>query len=73
MSKEQKRMDKLSRSVSEVGYVAKIKRQLGFKLKDPQAWIKEIGSEEDRPRLDQMLEYLRVETRRRRKLTREGN
>jgi len=43
MTKEQKRMDRVVRSVSEVGYVAKIKLRLGFKLNDPEAWKKRLG------------------------------
>jgi hypothetical protein len=47
MSKEEKRMDEVVRNISEVGYVAQIKRRLVFKLKDPEAWKAEIGSVED--------------------------
>jgi hypothetical protein len=46
MTPEQQRMDKIARSVSEVGYVGLVKKQLGFKLRNPEAWKVEIGTEE---------------------------
>lgn len=67
MSTEERRMDKIARSVSEVGYVGMVKRKLGWKLKDPEAWKKEHGSLGDKPRLDRMLEELRAENERRRR------
>lgn len=66
MTKEERRMDKAARSVSEVGYVGMVKRKLGWKLRDPEAWKKEDGSPQDKPRLDRMLEELRAENERRR-------
>jgi hypothetical protein len=59
-------MDKVSRSVSEVGYVGMIKRRLGWKLKNPEAWKAEIGSPENKQDLDQASEAIRQENLRRR-------
>lgn len=65
MSEKQKHMDKVSRSVSEVGYVAEVKRALGFKFRNPDAWKAEIGQPEDMERLDKMLEEICAENDRR--------
>jgi len=64
MSPERREMDKISRSLSEVGYVALVKRRLGFKLKDPEAGL-ELGEKENRPLLDQATAFIRAENRRR--------
>lgn len=72
MTAEERRLDKVVRSVSEVGYVGMVKRKLGWKLKDPEAWKKEDGSPEDKPRLDRMLEELRAENEKRRRSYSEG-
>jgi hypothetical protein len=47
MSPERRKMDRVVRSVSEVGYVAAVKRRLGWKLGDDETWKKEdaIGPE----------------------------
>ncbi|KAG6865178.1 hypothetical protein C0991_004621 [Blastosporella zonata] len=55
LTPEQRKMDKVVRNVSEVGYVAKIKRKLGFKLRNPNAWRAEIGAPEDKERLGRMV------------------
>ena len=53
MSEWEKKADKVSRGVSEVGYIAMVKAQLGKKLKDPNHWKElEEGKAEDRVRLD---------------------
>ncbi|TFK52819.1 hypothetical protein OE88DRAFT_1656428 [Heliocybe sulcata] len=59
MTEEQKRLDKASRSPSEVGYVAIAKRKLGHKLRNPEAWKVEIGRDEDQERFHE--EVLRIE------------
>jgi hypothetical protein len=64
MSPERREMDKVSRSLSEVGYVALVKRRLGFKLKDPEAGL-ELGEKENRPLLDQATAFIRAENQRR--------
>jgi len=66
MTEKQRHLDKVSRSVSEVGYVAQVKRALGFSMRDPKAWKEEIGRPEDRKRLDQMLAAVEAENERRR-------
>ena len=38
MSPERRRLDKVVRSLSEVGYVAMVKKKLGFRLKDDETW-----------------------------------
>ncbi|KAH9487196.1 hypothetical protein JR316_0001265 [Psilocybe cubensis] len=64
MTPKRRHMDQVSRSLSEVGYVALVKRRLGFKLKNPDAGL-ELGEEENRPLLDLTTEAIRTENRRR--------
>ncbi|KAF8885246.1 hypothetical protein CPB84DRAFT_1788517 [Gymnopilus junonius] len=64
MSPERREMDKVSRSLSEVGYVALVKRKLGFKLKNPDAGL-ELGEKENRPLLNQAADFIRAENKRR--------
>jgi hypothetical protein len=66
MTEEEKRIDKLARSVSEVGPAAMAKRKLGHKLRDPDAWKREMGRPENKKRLDRMAEEIRLENERRR-------
>ncbi|KAI0926818.1 hypothetical protein AcV5_007506 [Taiwanofungus camphoratus] len=66
MTAKEKHMDKVARSVSEVGYVGQVKRALGFRLRRPDAWKVETGSLEDKPRLDRLTEEIRAENARRR-------
>ncbi|CDO76164.1 hypothetical protein BN946_scf184740.g7 [Trametes cinnabarina] len=66
MSDRRRRMDAISRGVSEVGYVAKVKRALGFKLRDPDAWKAEMGRPEHKEMLDRMAEEIEKENVRRR-------
>jgi len=68
MTEEERKMDKVVRSVSEVGYVAQVKRKLGFKLRDPELWKREIGDVGDQARLDRMMQGVRAENERRRRL-----
>ncbi|GLB40306.1 putative complex I LYR family protein [Lyophyllum shimeji] len=65
MTPEQRKMDKIARSVSEVGYVARVKRKLGFKLRKPDAWKAEIGHPEDKERLNRLSGAIREESARR--------
>ena len=59
--------DRVSRStVSQVGYVGWVKKQLGWKLKDPNPWRAEDGKDEDQPRLDGLEKQIREENLRRR-------
>ncbi|KAF8627559.1 hypothetical protein AX15_004365 [Amanita polypyramis BW_CC] len=68
MTPEQKEADKVVRSVSEVGYVAMMKRRLGVKVRDPEAWRREIGevSGEEGKRMRRMVDEVRKENERRR-------
>ena len=59
MSPERREMDKISRSLSEVGYVALVKRLLGFKLKDPEAGL------ENQPLLGQPSAFIHAKNQRR--------
>lgn len=43
MRSEEREMDRISRSPSEVGYVRKVKLRMGFKLKDDTTWQRETG------------------------------
>ncbi|KDR82947.1 hypothetical protein GALMADRAFT_57643 [Galerina marginata CBS 339.88] len=63
-SPERRAMDRVARSLSEVGYVALVKRRLGFKLKDPEAGL-ELGEPENRPILDQVVKFIRTENKKR--------
>ncbi|KAF8071824.1 hypothetical protein FPV67DRAFT_1412243 [Lyophyllum atratum] len=67
MTPERRKMDKIARSVSEVGYVAQVKRKLGFKLRNPDAWKAELGAPEDKDRLDRLSQEIREENERRRR------
>ena len=64
MSPERRRMDKIARSLSEVGYVALVKRRLGMRLKDPDAGL-ELGEEKNRPLLTRAASMLNKENRKR--------
>ncbi|PIL22775.1 hypothetical protein GSI_15469 [Ganoderma sinense ZZ0214-1] len=66
MTAEQRRMDRIARSPSEVGYVAKVKRQLGHKLRDDETWRVELGRQENQESLDRMEEEIEGENARRR-------
>lgn len=67
MTDEQKRLDVISRSsVSEVGYVGYVKKKLGWKLRNPDAWKVENGLRENAEALDKMDASIREENERRR-------
>ena len=69
MSPEQRRLDKVVRSVSEVGYVAMVKKKLGFRLKDDEMWrVLEEGEENRRQELDAMEEQIAKENEKRREV-----
>ncbi|KAG6821305.1 hypothetical protein H0H93_000166 [Arthromyces matolae] len=65
MTPKQRRMDKIARSVSEVGYVAMVKKKLGFKLRNPDAWKVELGSPENKKKVDRMVKEIYKESERR--------
>ena len=56
MSERAKKNDKVVRSLSEVGYVAKVKRMMGFRLKDPRKWMIEGAASEGVRRLEDEIE-----------------
>ncbi|KJA29484.1 hypothetical protein HYPSUDRAFT_61513 [Hypholoma sublateritium FD-334 SS-4] len=64
MTPEQRKMDEISRSLSEAGYVGLVKKRLGFKLKDPELPL-ELGKKKNRPLLDEATSLIRAENRRR--------
>lgn len=64
MTAEQRKMDEISRSLSEAGYVGLVKKRLGFKLKDPEHPL-ELGKKKNRPLLDEATSLIRAENRRR--------
>ncbi|EMD40067.1 hypothetical protein CERSUDRAFT_112280 [Gelatoporia subvermispora B] len=66
MSEKEKHMDQVSRSPSEVGYVAQVKRALGHKLRNPDAWKVELGKPENREQLDEAQGAIDAENARRR-------
>ncbi len=66
MTPQERHLDRVSRSsVSEVGYVGMVKRKLGWKLRNPEAWKAEHGQEEDWPTLDAIEEEIRRKNRKR--------
>jgi len=66
MTEKQKVWDKVARSVSEVGYVAAVKRKLGFKLREPSLWKRELGPKEQWEELSRMENLIREENLKRR-------
>ena len=67
MTEEQKRLDAVARSsVSEVGYVGYVKRKLGWKLRNPDAWKVEEGKPENQAALDELDHTIHEENTRRR-------
>jgi hypothetical protein len=73
MTPEERAMDKVSRSVSEVGYVGMIKRRLGWKLskRSEEARMAEIGRPEQRAALDRLADEISKETLRRSRMRRQ--
>lgn len=61
-------MDRVARSLSEVGYIAQVKMKLGMKLRDPEAWKVEFGKPENLSELDEMWEAIDAENARRREV-----
>ncbi|KAI9058128.1 hypothetical protein FKP32DRAFT_1581897 [Trametes sanguinea] len=67
MSARERRMDAIARGASEVGYVAKVKLALGFKLRNPDAWKAEAGQPENTEMVVRMVRGIRKENARRRR------
>ncbi|KZP12238.1 hypothetical protein FIBSPDRAFT_755162, partial [Athelia psychrophila] len=67
MSREERTMDTVAKSISEVGYVAQLKRRLGHKLRGEGASRRENEAPEVRTGLEDMLGRLRAEIERRKR------
>ncbi|TFK59820.1 hypothetical protein BDN72DRAFT_780216 [Pluteus cervinus] len=67
MSTEKRVMDKVVRSVGEVGYVAKVKKRLGFKLREPEKWKVEGGWELNKLALDKAARDISLQNKGRRR------
>ena len=65
MTEEEKMKWWVSKCVSEVGYIGELKRQLGIKLKDPDAWKLEHGSPHTMEETDRDLAVVEMGNRRR--------
>ena len=68
MSEKDKMKWWVSKSVSEVGYVGMLKRQLGIKMKNPDAWKREHGLPHMKEETDRDLAVVEMGNRRREKL-----
>ena len=58
----------VSKSVSEVGYIGMLKRKLGIKMKNPDAWKREHGLPHMKEETDRDLAVVEMGNRRREKL-----
>ena len=58
----------VSKSVSEVGYIGMLKRKLGIKLKDPDAWKREHGLPHMKEATDRDLVVVEMGNKRRERL-----
>ena len=58
----------VSKSVSEVGYIGMLKRKLGIKLKNPDAWKRENGLPHMKKKTDRDIAAVEMGNRRREKL-----
>jgi len=58
----------VSKSVSEVGYIGMLKRKLGIKLKNPDAWKRENGLPHMKKKADRDIAAVEMGNRRREKL-----
>ncbi|KAH7929243.1 hypothetical protein BV22DRAFT_138322 [Leucogyrophana mollusca] len=66
MTAQQRILDRAVRAPGEVGYVAIAKMRRGMKLKHPEKWKRELGSDVQRTELGQVESQIRVENERRR-------
>ena len=58
----------MSESVSDVGYIGMLKRNLGIKMKNPDAWKRERGLPHMKEETGRDLAAVEMENRRREKL-----
>jgi len=68
MSEKEKMTWWVSKSVSEVGYIGMLKRKLGMKMKNPDAWKREHGLPHMKEKTDRNLTVVEMGNRRREKL-----
>ena len=68
MSEKDKMTWWVSKSVSEVGYIGMLKRKLGMKMKNPEAWKREHGLPHMREKTNSDLAMVEMGNRRREKL-----
>ncbi|TFK39489.1 hypothetical protein BDQ12DRAFT_57975 [Crucibulum laeve] len=70
MTPEERAMDNVVRTVSEGGYVGQVKRRMGMKLREPDAWKKEV-SYDKKKELDRAAKEHTVEMEKRRQVEEE--
>jgi len=68
MTEKEKTTWWVSKSVSEVGYIGMLKRKLGIKLKDPDAWKREHGLPHMKEATDRDLAVVEMGNKRRERL-----
>ena len=68
MSEKDKMTWWVSKSVSEVGYIGMLKRKLGMKMKNPDAWKREHGLPHMKAKTERDLAVVEMGNRRREKL-----
>ena len=68
MTEKEKMRWWVSKCVSEVGYIGMLKRKLGIKLRDPEAWKREHGLPHTREQVARDLAVVEMGNRRREKL-----
>jgi hypothetical protein len=68
MTEKEKMTWWVSKSVSEVGYIGMLKRKLGIKLKNPDAWKREHGLPHMKKKTDSDLAVVEMGNKRREKL-----
>lgn len=68
MTEKEKMTWWVSKSVSEVGYIGMLKRKLGIKLKNPDAWKREHGLPHMKQKMDKDIAVVEMGNRRREEL-----
>jgi len=68
MTEKEKMTWWVSKSVGEVGYIGMLKRKLGIKLKNPDAWKREHGLPHMKKKTDRDLDVVEMGNKRREKL-----
>lgn len=68
MTEREKMTWRVSKSVGEVGYIGMLKRKLGIRLKNPDAWKRENGLPHTKAKTDSDLAVVEMGNRRRREL-----